>query len=120
MRRALRETDWTWLEAISSDEGAETVTTYVLELARCFIPHETKEVTRNSHPWVNERCKQLVDAKHKAEGTERFVEVSLECSNGLLEEYFKYVEQVKLKLKFAKPNSKQYWKLCRQLIHAPT
>ena len=62
---------------------------------------------------MNKRCLQLVAAKRAAEGTVDYEDKLRECSEGILEEFNKYTERTREKLKTLPKSSKQWWKLAK-------
>ena len=114
LQAALKREDWSFLEQASSvDEAQEQLTQRVLDTAKQFIPRVTRTMTKSTHPWMNERCLQLVAAKRSAEGTEHYKEKLKECSQGILEEFNAYTNKVREELKALPRSSKKWWKLAK-------
>ena len=88
MNRYLLDIDWVQLYGASNvDEIVTIFISTVLDAAKLFIPYESKEIQKSSHPWLNDRCKDLALAKQAAFGTSIFAEKKDACSKGLFEEY---------------------------------
>ena len=87
LNESFANTDWGWMDTMGADESALALTDYIMELVHDHIPSEEKAVCQTSHPWLNQRCLDLIKAKHVAVGTARAEETARECSTGLLDEY---------------------------------
>ena len=105
-------TNWvTFFDTADVDVLTERFTEYVLSAARSYIPVRMQKLKKSTHPWLNERCEELVRAKRAAEGTEESAAKLEACSKGMLEEFQKYTARVRDKLKTLPRSSKQWWKL---------
>lgn len=112
--------DWSCLETMHPDDGAEHFTNTVIREAKCFIPVRTKVERTNTHPWINERCLALVAAKHAAMGTPQLATATAECSDGLLAEYQMFVARTRERLRCLARGSKKWWRLSSKLMSKPT
>jgi hypothetical protein len=83
------------LHIFLATRGAEFLTRCILEAAREFIPQHNLRERKTTHPWMNENILGLVKAKHEAAGTDAEVAARDACSNGVLEEFGKYVNTEK-------------------------
>ena len=70
----------------SVTEAAEWLTCKVLSVTEDWVPKRTVEEDKGTHPWLNERALKAVNAKHGAEGTIQGKDVSVRCSEVILEE----------------------------------
>ena len=114
LRKVFSDTNWSFLEdAPTTDTMQQQLTKYILEKAGEFIPKVTRTVQKRSHPWLNDRCLKLVEAKRAAEGTEEYKQKVVECSQGMLEEFLKYVQSTRDKLGKLPRSSKKWWKLAK-------
>jgi hypothetical protein len=99
-----KQADWTginnhfnntgWATIFSGSDSAsmaDTFSEFSLEAARSHIPFKTVRIQKATHPWLNDRCSELVTGKHAAEGTDNYETKQEECTIGLHEEYCKYV-----------------------------
>ena len=84
--------------------------------AKAYIPSRTFVVEKSSHPWLNDRCKRLVLAKHAAVGTPFFSQRQLECSQGLNEEYEKYASKCRERLNRCNAQPRKWWRLSQCLL----
>ena len=98
-----------------ADEAVERFTNFVLTSARKHVPSKTCSVRKSTHPWLNDRCRELVRRKQEAENTPLHRERLLECSQGVLEEYRKYVQRTREKMRKLPRSSKRWWKLSKAL-----
>lgn len=119
LRKEFAETDWTFVEATPTDEAAVQLLNVILEACARHIPSRSIHFTCPSHPWINERCLDLLAQKTAAEGTDACRAKAEECSRGMLEEYFAYIGRVKEKLQTLRPSSAAFWKLSKKLLHKP-
>ena len=111
--------DWSWIDDLEPNDAAVRITDIILDSAHKFIPSNSKGTFKSTHPWINSRCVQLVQAKVEAEGTPLYRETAELCSRGLLEEYFKYIERTRTLLKSLPSGSKLYWKVSKRLLMRP-
>ena len=105
---ALALHDWSWRGNAHPDVCAARVTELVLQTARRFIPVRSATCFRPSHPWLNERCIDLVRRKQAAEGLATFHEVVAECSRGMLEEFRAYIRKTRGRLRACRRGSKRW------------
>ena len=54
---------------------------------------------KSTHPWVNDRVIELVNNKSEAAGTVQARDANEACSIGIKEEYVKYIEKERERLK---------------------
>ena len=91
-------------------------TDYVMGAAKLFMRHCPKEVRKDCHPWLNERCKNLVLEKHAAYGSDSFESVREKCSLALYEEYMKHVGNTREELISKKSQGKKWWSMSKTLL----
>ena len=46
-----------------ADEATQRFTTHVLTVARKHVPVQVRKVKKSTHPWLNDRCLELVQRK---------------------------------------------------------
>jgi hypothetical protein len=80
------------------------------------IPRKAVEIKKSTHPWLNDRSKAAIERKNAAEGTANYASESAKCTQILNEERASYVQHVKTKLASLPRQSKQWWKLNRELM----
>ena len=95
----LNSIDWTFLDRISPDDGAQRFHSIIQRALIKYIPRKTVEISTGSHPWFNDTCRTLLERKRAAWGTDDQARVSQECSNGIFKEFLNYVEILKTKLR---------------------
>ena len=114
LKKAFCETDWAFLDTYTDvDAMQERLVQYILHTARGYIPVGKGSVRKSTHPWMNTRCLELVAAKREAEDTPEYDQKLKECSEGILEEFNKYVGRVRSDLRKLPRSSKKWWKLAR-------
>ena len=116
LETSLKNTSWDFLETASPDEGAKKLTDTLLTLLRRWIPQKLLGEKKSTHPWLNERVTQLVDAKKKAEGTAEEKTATEACSQGVLEEYRAYLARTRAELATLKRGSKKWWSKTQELL----
>ena len=108
--------DWSFLETLDADEGADRLTDLVLSSAAARIPQKTITCQKKSHPWLNDRVVELVAKKHAANGTPDFAEAVRACSKGIAEEFAKFATETRRKLIEAKRGTKLWWTMSWELL----
>ena len=111
--------DWSILDTMDPNSAAELIQRRILFHVSTCVPIKTIVQQRGTHPWLNARCLELVDAKMAAEGTENYKAMVAACSKGLFDEYLLYTQRVKEKLKKLPSGSKRWWKLSHNLLLEP-
>ena len=109
MNRQLRLLDWSWADTAPPDEIVERIVSLLSVLMAECIP-SSRVRFNSSHPWLDERCLKLVQAKCDAVRTDAFPQASFECSRGLLAAQAAYVDRTRRKLRSLKRGSKQWWR----------
>ena len=113
---SLSNTDWLFLlDGRNVDSMVEAFTDYVLDSCRQFIPIVPVVSRNSSHPWLNSRCYKPVQDKHSAEGTPAFAKSRDDCSEGLKQEFDKFVRKTKGRIAASSSPSKMWWKLSHML-----
>ena len=116
LRMHLENTDWAQVFGGNDvDYVSEHFTDYVLKLAKKFIPIREYAFPKSSHPWLNEKCLELVLNKHNAEGKEDYEFQRDLCSKGLSTEFKCHAERMKAKVSGLPVSLKKWWKLCNTL-----
>ena len=71
---------------------------------------------KQSHPWLNEKCREAIEKKNEAEDTPSFEDARSSCAQVLAAEYQKHISDLKTKINALPKGSKKWWKLNRQLL----
>ena len=116
LNTALQNFNWGDILAGDADAAAENFTATVLSTAKEFIPCEMRTDFKSTHPWLNDRCRELLRRKRAAFGTPGFQTARDNCSAGMREEFFKFVDDTKKKLSELPKSSKRWWKLSNSLM----
>ena len=113
LNRSLSSINWFGVLPLDDPSSAVAVFTgIVLEAAKTHIPFKKLHLRKSTHPWLNERCLELVASKVMAFGTPGFASKRDECSRGLLEEHKRYIARTREKINSLPTSSKKFWKLC--------
>ena len=117
VRMEVFHTDWSFLDAWDVDRATAEITRILLCILDWFVPKRvfTNEVT--THPWLNDRCLELIRRKRLAEGTADFPDAAAACSAGILFEYHLYIERTRMKLRNIRRGSKAWWRLANDIMH---
>ena len=91
LKRALRDIDWSFVHTDALDQATEKFSLKLLIAAQQYIPLRVFTENKSQHPWLNTRCREAIDAKHAAEGTEFFEQFRDVCSATINEEYLKNI-----------------------------
>ena len=117
LKRDLSSINWVdFLANLTPDEAAQKLTNIILEFGRAHIPLRQQTVRQSSHPWLNQRCFELIQEKINAEGSDEYKQKQKACTEGLLLEHSKYIQRTKEKLAALKPSAKKWWKLSNTLM----
>ena len=118
MNQRFNAVSWKTLLDQCSDVDAmvDLFTDVVLMEAAAFIPRKRITPRRGTHPWINQRCLELIRRKHEAYGTAAFAERQRLCSTGLMVEYNKFVLRTKDRLASLPRSSKMWWKTSKHLM----
>ncbi len=116
IKAVLAEYDWdTEFAHLSADDAATRFTDIVMEILRRHIRCRTTKVHISTHPWLNDRCRDAIADKLRARGTEEEIRARDQCSAVLYEEYIKYVDRTRIKLRELPSSSKKWWKLSNSI-----
>ena len=67
-------------------------------------------------PWLNDKCRQAVAAKHEAEGSANYKEVVNNSSEMLHLARSAYMQRLTIKMEALPKKSKQWWSLNERLL----
>ena len=122
LRKELADTNWDQVLFVGEEPfedlpnaAVQRFTDLVLNTARKHVPVTTRVAQKQTHPWLNERCRNLVAEAQAAQGTHQHGDKLKQCSQGVFQEYLAYVEQTKKKLKKFPRASRAWWKLTKHL-----
>ena len=68
LRAELECTDWSFIQRLSTDEGAKRATEIILDLAMGSIGKRTLAEKKSNHPWLTERGVEAVARRDAAQG----------------------------------------------------
>ena len=115
LRKTLSETDWSYISRNDPSIAAELFTCTVLKLCKKFIPYRKMQFSKQSHPWLNDSCRQSVAEKRLAHGRHDYAEKQNQCSTVLRQAYFQHIERTKVKIQELPHCSKKWWMLVNTL-----
>ena len=98
LKAQLDTQDWSRLEHLEPDEGAEWLTTTILKHAKAAIPQRVIKENKSSHPWLSTSVLSKIKAKQAAAGTARELEATLACSRSILQAFHDYVDLTRKEL----------------------
>ncbi len=108
--------DWdAAINGLDADAAADYLSATIMTVLRRRVKHKTTQVRISTHPWLNDRCRDVIDAKIRAKGSDSEAAARDDCSKVLWDEYTKYVERMKGKLHGMRSSSKKWWKLSNSL-----
>ena len=118
LSEALGKYNWANLE----EGSAEDALAYFLEILWLhlvkFIPRKSIVTRKSTHPWLNEKCKEAVLRKNRAEGTGNFGTECENCNRILNVERAAWMQRTKDQLAALPRSSKKWWRLNRLgLLH---
>ena len=116
IRKRLQEHKWEDEFAdLNADDTAKVFEETILKILRELVPTKIISDAASSHPWLNERCRNAIDRKLDAFGTDQEVSARDHCSKFLLEEHGKYLNRTRKKLSKLPGSSKGWWRLSNAL-----
>ena len=116
LRKYFEQIDWGMIVTGDADTAALSFTDNVLAGARLYIPSKWIEEKKSSHPWLNDRVESMVKRKIDATGTPFARRAIEECSEVMKEEFAKYLEKEKTRLRKVRKGSKGWWSKSRRLL----
>ena len=117
IRTEITHTDWSFINAWGVDEATTEFTRILVSILDRFVPKRVLTNDVSTHPWLNERCLDLIRRKRSAEGTPGFLDVAAACSAGILAEYHRYIDRTRVKLQQMRRGSKGWWRLANEIMH---
>ena len=117
MKCALRKCDWQRLSHGSVDSAVNYFLDVLMAVCQKFIPQSVVELRKSSHPWLDNKCAQAIQAKNDAEGTDSFPAASQTCSTVLNAAYRAHLVNLKQKIAQLSKSDKRWWSLNRELLN---
>ena len=106
--------DWTCLENMHPEEGAQWLQTTIQKHMSESIACKEITVRKSSHPWLNNRVERAVQEKTQAAPDERDA-ATRKCSAVIKEEHDLWLARSRAQLANMPSGSKQWWKRSRQV-----
>ena len=92
LRKDFEETNWEELLFLGeepfedlADEAVKRFTDHLLEVTRRHVTVERRVVEKSTHPWLNDRCRQLAAEERAAQGTPLHKQKLKQCSEGVFD-----------------------------------
>ena len=120
LEEELKRQDWAEMQDMRPDDAAEFLTSTIIEQAEQCIGRKTVRMPRSSHPWLNDRAINMIQAKNAAEGTAEEKTIAEKCSKVILEEQQAWITKTKQEMHNMRSGSKQWWAKSRQLLDSKT
>jgi exonuclease III len=98
------------------NEAVAFVSNGIRNAMETAIPSRSVSERKSTHPWLNCKVMESVDARCQAVGTEQERVRQDECGKVICAERRKYEKDVCKKLADMKANDKQWWSMARQLL----
>ena len=112
----LESYDWSFLVANSVDDAAQLLIDTILRFCRECIPTRVCVERRKSHPWMTERCAKALRDKHACVNTAGYDDACRRCGDVIRDEFQKYVDTLKQKLRDLPRSSKDWWRISNELL----
>ena len=117
MAASLQTTDWKCLLDCNTDAFVDALYRVLKKLIDDYVPSSVEVRTRSTLPWLNDKCMEVIQIKHVAEGQQDYNVKAEHCKAVLHEAHMAYRVRMKERMaKFAR-NSKQWWTIAQQLLH---
>ena len=103
------------MDGLDTDDAASFFTERVLQVLRKHVRNRRANIRISSHPWLNDRCRDAIAAKHAAKGSSEEIQRRDACSGVLSEEHSKYIERTRATLSNLSSSARSWWKLSNAL-----
>ena len=113
---ALDEEAWEDLADENADDGVTRISAAVFSAMKMNISQKRLHRPKSSHPWLTDAAVAEIEKKIEAIGSEDEQRAAELCSAVIVGEYEKYKTRMREKLKEARPGTKYWWQLSRQLL----
>ena len=113
---ALDEEAWEDLADENADDGVTRISTAVFSAMKMNISQKRLHRPKSSHPWLTDAAVAEIEKKIEAVGSKDEQRAAELCSAVIVGEYEKYKTRMREKLKEARPGTKYWWQLSRQLL----
>ena len=102
--------------ADDAHDATAKFTETILRKAKQFISYRRARFQKSSHPWMNNKVMEAIEAKCKAYGSIEFPAAAARCRQVLADEYQSYRQKMREKLSGLPRGSKAWWKHNRELL----
>ena len=88
LENKFKNTNWsTIVQQVDVDRAASDLCEFILETAKQCIPYGPRHTHKESHPWLNNACRDAIAAKVKTAGTPAFADEAAKCSLILMQTF---------------------------------
>ena len=88
LQKSFEEENWAaFFQGLDADRAAIALTNRILSQAKRHIPVKIVRDRPYKHPWIDQKCCELLRAKHEAIGTPAFTDARDACTAGFLEDH---------------------------------
>ena len=116
LKTTLNSIRWEILDRMDADNGAQWLTSKILDAAKDHIPLSTRRFTKKSHPWLTNSIVEAIQAKKTATTSEQRRSAQKSCDQAILKGLHSFIIKTKLDLAKIKPGSKKWWKKSKELV----
>ena len=121
LSRRLADTDWRiFFQDLTADEAAQGFSAEVIAALESFVPSKWITDKAFAHPWLNDDCREALQAKHVANGTPDFIQKRDACTAVFRDAQKAYVSKVRTDLKELFPSLRGWLKLSGSLLTKAT
>ena len=117
IRAEISSVDWSFFNRLTVDTGTTEFMRILLRILDRAIPKRIISSNTEKHPWLNERCLELIQRKRAAEGTPAYGDAARACSVGILFEYHAYIDGIRVKFRCLRRGSKAWWRLASEIMN---
>ena len=139
LKGALKSQNWEFLRAGSASDGAQELTSVILETAKAFIPKRILREHKSTHPWITSSCEESIKEKNRIEKElqqstssgrheqgeievleEKFKKATERSNEVLGQAYEAYIIKIREEIQTLPNQSKQWCRLNRILLGRST
>ncbi len=115
IKTALKSTEWeTFFAHRGADAAALELTEKILSIVKEYVPVKDVVSKPYKHPWIDDRCRELLRQKHASIGTPGFAAARDACTAGFTVAFSEFLADTRKKLKEA--TCKDWWKISKDLM----
>ena len=121
LKNSLASVDWrSEFAELSGDDLASHFTRMLMDHVLDYIPSKSIVDKSFVHPWLDDKCREAIQKKHAARGTDDYPARRDECSQTFLAAQRSYLRKTRGKLRGMSRSSRGWWKLSNSLLTKAT